>query len=1332
MDGLTFNTARVATDSIRGYVYQIYQSIYAWINLQEDEILFLERAEDFDIEQEDSISTVQIKDTQKSGNITLRTQGCIDALNNYWELATNNPNKRIRLRYLTTSNPGVEQGSVLKEPSEGLKYWNRASRDADTPTHPLRNLLKDLKLSDALKLFVCESSDEEFRIKLIQPIHWDTGREDTIALQELVQEELILHGNRLKISPHYSRQAIGHLLKTVVDMIIADSDRKLSKVAFLKAFEEATCELVPRGSHHSLPHPAIYPFGTTESGYNLFQPMLTPPIPPVKGAVERSALNAELVQLLKQNQLLFLVGSTGMGKTTVATQLSNNAGGPWLWACLRGVSPPQLSNALKQIFFEIRNYPDLSLVIDDIDLNNSHVFDRELALIIFSVLQNGKYVILTSHHIPSGGLLRTIWRSHEAIYQIPCLVDEDIKNLLLKYEIPSLDKIDTFCKIIMATTGGHPQLAHARIYNLSRQGWPVPTYDMILNLEDIQKEKESIRLRIINEIPNENAKVILNIVSMFGCSFTRDAALEAAGYYSHILNPGESFDILVGPWIEKINSDEFRISPLVSDVGQKNIPSSYRSNVHEHLCKTILKINNLGILHVSAALLHALTANTEGALYHIILLIPSFSNHSFTLVAKYVAWFTLVKTDANQKICSSNDFIDASLRLMQLIVAIACSEHDKIRHAYMLLMKSISDIEQKDKQNEIYAISYMSVLNNLDSRIPARISIESFAGLIDCASASPIIDTCINDCTDIFPDGDSFPRTAYQAFAGMIAHRVSGASYFLELLDAIDDLDESKRSILFLITGELDFSNAICSRAWFEDIKFGNFDIDRSVNSLKKAIMYGEKWSESGLIVSAAVNISIVQDEYGNSFEQAKETLDNLEEHLRSNGFVQYQYGKIYFRQKNYAMANKCFCAAITSGDLSSLNLIFVNRHAGIAQAKSNDWSLAEHYFTNSLQLAKTRKTMTALAVGLTAEIAHTAWMRGDKKVCLSRLAWCLDALANIPSDGNLPEKKVHAVVRHFLGWLYVEPHPDEELMARLEAGMFSDLEAHPDFEKFKLTTIENAWGMLCRLDDKWNTSLNIFQNRFNGESRQLSALFQINHAIECFKKTWSKQQIENAIPDILVIIVAIHTLRDFDKNEMLSIDDIKLPEASDCDWKDNNNILILIDFLTVLIIKSLNSFETPNLLYRRWQADLSAYGIQNQQLDMFWATIDCPRPCQTRIYPTSPDKALQLLACENITPSEVLISHFRLFEFVNQGYFRDCCGEELSRFVAETWLTIAQTQQFSLIAPALHCPLIIEACLDESKTGCPKVARILDLAIDATGTRFTPEAREIIRNVQR
>ena len=61
---LTADPKRQATDSLRGYLYQIWHSVNAWLDLADDEVLYLEGAEDFDILSNDIDTAVQVKNTQ--------------------------------------------------------------------------------------------------------------------------------------------------------------------------------------------------------------------------------------------------------------------------------------------------------------------------------------------------------------------------------------------------------------------------------------------------------------------------------------------------------------------------------------------------------------------------------------------------------------------------------------------------------------------------------------------------------------------------------------------------------------------------------------------------------------------------------------------------------------------------------------------------------------------------------------------------------------------------------------------------------------------------------------------------------------------------------------------------------------------------------------------------------------------------------------------------------------------------------------------------------------------------------------------------------------------
>lgn len=78
------DTAREAIDSLRGYVYQVYQSALAWTELNDDEFLFLEVAEDYAVAAKDALQAVQVKETP--GRVTINSDDIVASIDSFVEL----------------------------------------------------------------------------------------------------------------------------------------------------------------------------------------------------------------------------------------------------------------------------------------------------------------------------------------------------------------------------------------------------------------------------------------------------------------------------------------------------------------------------------------------------------------------------------------------------------------------------------------------------------------------------------------------------------------------------------------------------------------------------------------------------------------------------------------------------------------------------------------------------------------------------------------------------------------------------------------------------------------------------------------------------------------------------------------------------------------------------------------------------------------------------------------------------------------------------------------------------------------------------------------------
>ena len=396
-EGLVGDKRRQATNSIRGYVYQAYQSVLAWMRLGEDEVLFLEGAEDFDVHSADGVTATQVKDTAGSGTLTLRSGDAVAAINNLWCHQQNNPDKTVSLRFLTTVLPGRERGGNFGSFATGIEFWSAAKRDASLSLEPLRSFLLSLDLEPSLADFLRRSDNQAIRKDLICRIAWDTGSKPIDGIEADIKDRLVFFGASQRIDSYQSENVLGALLQRVANLLSSDGERRLSYADFVREFERPTKVLVSqeeavtlrvaRGQINQLLQIANNP---SLADLNIAPRVLGAPLRLMEGAASRADLVNDLADVLRRHGVLFLRGSTGLGKTLLAQLLVDKLGGKWVWAGFRGRDPRQIVDHLKSTAFEIRAHGlPPRVVLDDLDLGSLAQFERELLSLVFLNIQPG-------------------------------------------------------------------------------------------------------------------------------------------------------------------------------------------------------------------------------------------------------------------------------------------------------------------------------------------------------------------------------------------------------------------------------------------------------------------------------------------------------------------------------------------------------------------------------------------------------------------------------------------------------------------------------------------------------------------------------------------------------------------------------------------------------------------------------------------------------------------------------------------------------------------------------------------------------------------------------
>ena len=474
---------RQAVPSIRGYLYQIWHSLHAWLELQDEERLYLEGAEDFDVTLPDAATTVQVKDT--TANVTLRSSDVKEAIANYWTARKNNPRRDIKFRFLTISSIGIEQGQPFGAGVAGLTLWGQCSRDLRAvdqirdflTAHGgfIGDLLEQLRTKDQAELLDT----------VIRPITWETNAPAADAVEEAIERKLILHGEKRHIEPEAAAKVVDRLLKEVATTIVRPNadDRYPDRAAFLKIFEEQTTARIP------LQHLAVMQAALANllqaglpalQGTQALQPFPAvqvgvPPLP--TQCLDRAALVAESREKLQRLGSLVLVGSVGQGKTTLAKLVCTGVQGGWLWLDLSGHDGGEVAAALRELAqrFE-RDHGVINIALDDLDTSAAELKRNEqyLAGLFYTAKERSGSVVVTARGEVTTSALNRLGLSPAVLHPVPRLTVADVTQFAFRLGCSDPALANSWAEIIELHTQGHPDLVHAHLSHTARQGWPPP------------------------------------------------------------------------------------------------------------------------------------------------------------------------------------------------------------------------------------------------------------------------------------------------------------------------------------------------------------------------------------------------------------------------------------------------------------------------------------------------------------------------------------------------------------------------------------------------------------------------------------------------------------------------------------------------------------------------------------------------------------------------------------------------------------------------------------------------------------------------------------------
>ena len=374
---LEHDTAREAVDSMRGYSYQVLSSVLVWIGLADDQVLFLEGAEDFDLLQGEDALAVQIKDTAGSGNITLRTPSVISAIEHYWDHRRRNQDRRVTYRYLTTSDAGQEDGNPFGNGLRGIELWNLLKSESDnsrraTTIASLKTfLITENRLSANIMDFLKSATDDQIIEDLILPIEWVTRANSKSEVIRRIKDQLVVHGQSKGVAAISSENTIGQLHLEAWLAATKAKDRALTRADFIRVFDQHTRMSLPLTTVETL---LLRIAGTSSQppiSTNIIPTRVITSPPPLPPRYYRRSSVLDEIRAAIGGTIAVLYGATGTGKTTAAAAYCLSVPGQWGWIDLRGKDTASIEMQLSvaAVYAEGSLGP-LPVVLDDLDASS--------------------------------------------------------------------------------------------------------------------------------------------------------------------------------------------------------------------------------------------------------------------------------------------------------------------------------------------------------------------------------------------------------------------------------------------------------------------------------------------------------------------------------------------------------------------------------------------------------------------------------------------------------------------------------------------------------------------------------------------------------------------------------------------------------------------------------------------------------------------------------------------------------------------------------------------------------------------------------------------------
>ena len=1077
---------RQATASVRGFAYQIYQSILAWLQCTPTEEIRCEFAEDIDKIKRDlngEIEEAELNQVKhESPNVTLSSPAATSLINNFFEHQERNSSIKVKVRLCTISERGQEAQAHWQIALCGMDLWDKLKTqelDEETRIDSILNLKSFLEakdsISDKTKAFLKSSNNSTFQTEFIDRISWDTGQLPYDKIEQEIRDLLSARPRPITDSLE-AQQIIDRLYRHIVDLISTDGIRILRNNELEDILSQETSVQIDRRIFQnfstdvssigqrlesieegmariftSLAPPDIQQSASIQ--INQSQLILNTGLPPLpKICSKRFAVLEELQSKIKNSQILWVYGSTGYGKTTVANLLVRNFNASCLWFRLRGIVEFELTAALYKIMRQVEESlaSQSMIVLDDFTCSQNDLYQFELLQKIGTLSQKNNSLILVTSQYSAPSRLISLFEDQIVKYDLPEITLADINLLLSAVGLVDETQCEAWAKIIHSRTQGHPQLVSAWVTYSKEVNWELSASTLTSNpqaADEIQKES---RQQLANSIPFEDARELAKRLSIVKIAFPRDFAIYVGNAQPPLKEAGRAFDSLCGPWIEQIDSNTFSLSPLLDGYAESEFGAEGLSNFRRITAYSWYRQKKLTPIQFLQLILDAFAAKEEFLIGMTTKYLLSMSRESLKLISKNLWHLPLLALNVNSVLDEFNPVTRILFRQAQLKVARNNNQKDIHFMISSLIIKELETKEEDTTLNILLLNFYMESCLYQDSFVDTKEQINRAIKVIEMVKGGSV------DPRFLEPIISIGSLEALVMFATSTLNKFDDLDYLFEKLDT--QTSEVIQGIFSVFNEYQTALLLLMDRVWLGESQRQSPDWTRCIALYSKILVFAKRHKLLLLFDVASRAQMIIYDEYLDDSHTALQIADAARQTITNGAHpaIDLAESTVIFRSEEPSPALDLIDSVESSLQLEQLTLerIFAIRRAIKFSGENQDWPRVMGFILRGFELSESLPNSPLKQVAIIGFHAEQGWVnheQGDIASAADEFEKVLKHLELFPDPSHTLFHILRLRFGHMLAWVahFLSPrstggYEQTQTYNRPFCGMFANLEDPP------------------------------------------------------------------------------------------------------------------------------------------------------------------------------------------------------------------------------------------------------------------------------------------------